>query len=450
MKTLLRKVLLTAALCGIVPLSGSDKAGEKVSDSLLNQARAGNAQAQLAAGFAFFKQGNPVRAVYWFHAAAAQGLAEAEYNLGRCYLDGYGVNKNHHSAMEYLKKSADKGIQPAKLLLAKLYLAGIAADPDRKPPLPAVPPDEKKGLKLLEELSAAGSSQAYLMHAGHLIKKSDPAQHNLIVKLLQKAVKLGDVDACSMLADYLMNCPVDKRDEKAARKLYEKASGKSAAAMAKLAYMTEHGFGAPPDLDRAFELYKNSIQKDFTVLAAVRLANYYMTGRGIAPLDIPQAVKLYTLAAGEGNSEAICHLGKCYFDGIGVVQDKDQAFELFFQAAQADFAPAQFALAECFAQGVGTPQDQQAAFHWYRQSALRDDPRGMLETGRRYLNAVGTERNVKQAITFLEQAAANGMKPALELLEEARKLPQTPELPQARPTPSFKFKLEPQSGKNGL
>ena len=113
-------------------------------------------------------------------------------------------------------------------------------------------------------------------------------------------------------------------------------------------------------------------------------------------------------------------------------------------------AIAQFALAECFAQGIGTPQDQQAAFHWYRQSALRDDPRGMLETGRRYLNAVGTERDVKQAITFLEQAAANGMKPALELLEEARKMPQTPELPQARPTPSFKFKLEPQSGKNGL
>ena len=76
------------------------------------------------------------------------------------------------------------------------------------------------------------------------------------------------------------------------------------------------------------------------------------------------------------------------------------------------------------------------------------DPRGMLETGRRYLTAQGTERDVKQAIIFLEQAAANGMNQAFIWLEEAKKMPQMPELPQARPTPSFQFKLAPQSGKN--
>ena len=150
MKNMLRKVLLTAAFCGAVSLSGSNQAAEKVSDSLLSQARAGNAQAQLAAGFAFFQQGNPVRAVYWFHAAAAQDLAEAQYNLGRCYLDGYGVAKNHHQAMEYLQKAAARGIQPAKLLLARLMLSGIAANPDHNPPLPAVQPDEKAALKLLD------------------------------------------------------------------------------------------------------------------------------------------------------------------------------------------------------------------------------------------------------------------------------------------------------------
>lgn len=448
MQNLLRKVLLTAAFCGAVYLSGSDKAEKNVSDSLLSQARAGNAQAQLAAGFAFFQQGNPVRAVYWFHAAAAQDLAEAQYNLGRCYLDGYGVNKNHHQAMEYLQKAAAKGIQPAKLLLARLLLTGIAADPEHKPPLPAVQPDEKAALKLLEELAATGSAQAYLLHAGHLIKKAEPGSHTKIVELLQKAIQLGDTDACSMLGDYLLNAPPERRDEKTARKLFEKASAKSAAAMAKLAYMTENGYGSPPDLDKAFELYKNSMSKDFTALAAVRLANYYMTGRGAAPMDIPQAVKLYTLAAEQGNYEAIYHLGECYLNGIGVEQDKKQAFDLLFKAAQADLAMAQFAAAECFARGDGTPQDQQAAFHWYRQSALRYDPRGLLETGRRYLYGQGTDRDIKQAITFLEQAAANGMKQAAELLEEARQMPQTPELPQARPLPAFQFKLPSQTGKN--
>lgn len=448
MKNLLRKVLLTAAFCGVVPLSGSNKAVENVSDSLLAQARAGDAQAQLAAGFAFFKQGNPVRAAYWFHAAAAQNMPEAEYNLGRCYLDGYGVDKNHHQAMEYLKKAADKGIQPAKLLLARLLLSGIAADPDHKPPLPAVPPDEKAGFKLLQELAATGSDQAYLMYAGHLIKKADPARHTTIVELLQKAIKQGNIDAYSMLGDYLLSAPDDKRDEKAARELFERAAPKSAAAMAKLAYMTENGYGAPPDLDRAFELYKQSLDREFNLLAAVRLAGYYMTGRGAAPLDIPQAVKLYRQAANKGNLEAICRMGECYLNGLGVEQDKTQAFEFFFQAAQKDLAMAQFALAECFARGDGTPQDEQAAFYWYHQSALRYDPRGMLETGRRYLTAQGTERDVKQAIIFLEQAAANGMNQAFVWLEEAQKMPQMPELPQARPTPSFQFKLAPQSGKN--
>ena len=286
------------------------------------------------------------------------------------------------------------------------------------------------------------------MYAGHLIKKADPARHTTIVELLQKAIKLGNIDAYSMLGDYLLSAPDDKRDEKAARELFERAAPKSAAAMAKLAYMTENGYGAPPDLDRAFELYKQSLDREFNLLAAVRLAGYYMTGRGAAPLDIPQAVKLYRQAANKGNLEAICRMGECYLNGLGVEEDKTQAFDLFFQAAQGDLAMAQFALAECFARGDGTPQDEQAAFYWYRQSALRYEPRGMLETGRRYLNAQGTERDVKQAIIFLEQAAANGMNQAFFWLEEAKKMPQMPELPQARPTPSFQFKQPPQSGKN--
>jgi TPR repeat protein len=52
-------------------------------------------------------------AVYWFERAAAQGLAEAQYEMGERYAWGDGVRENSRKAIEWYRKAADQGMVEA-------------------------------------------------------------------------------------------------------------------------------------------------------------------------------------------------------------------------------------------------------------------------------------------------------------------------------------------------
>ena len=51
---------------------------------------------------------------------ALQGFAEAETNLGYCYLNGYGVEQNDEKSLELLEKSASRGYDDAKATLEEV------------------------------------------------------------------------------------------------------------------------------------------------------------------------------------------------------------------------------------------------------------------------------------------------------------------------------------------
>ena len=434
----LRKTAAGSLLLAVLTLSGAENTPQTIPNELLERARQGEAQAQMEAGFAFYKLNNPVRAAYWFDAAARQGVAEAQYNLARCYMAGYGVEKNLHRALELFEQAAAGNILPAELMLAQLLLSGIPAEPEAVPPRTAVAPDEARALKLLEKLTTLNYPEAMFTHAQYLIKKYPEAKKNQIITLLKKAAEADLTPAEIMLADYLLNRTDELRDEKLARTLLEKASAQSNEALVKYAFAVENGFGAPPDPAQAYKLYKKGMEKAFSPLAATRLANFYYNGSYGVKQDIATAFELYSKAAAAGVPEAIYHLGECYRHGIGAPQDLRKAFELLFQAARRDYPLAQYTVGCCLASGEGTPQDQQAAFYWFNQAAMRFEPRSMLEVGKRYLYGNGVEKDPVKAAAFLEQALANGMNEARELLKKAlAESADTPDLPQI---PSFTLK----------
>lgn len=419
-------------------LSGAENTLSVLPTELLERARSGDAQAQLEAGFGFFQLNQPIRAAYWFAAAASQNVPEAQYNLGRCYLSGYGVEKNPHAAFEYFKQASAQGLKVARLAQAELLLSGIPANPDAAPPRMAIPADEKQAFALLEKLSGEDFGEACTLYAGYLIKKYPEQQKLKIMELLEKAVGQSHVPAQIMLADYLLSRSDEIRNEKRARTLLEKAAQSNHEALVKLAFVIETGLGAPPDPEAALKLYEQAMQQKFSPLAATRLANYYLSGRHGAAMDITRALELYRQSADKGVPEALYHLGECYNTAVGVPMDMEKAFDFFFQAARRDYPAAQYALARCFELGQGTPPDQRAAFYWYNQSAMRMEPRALLETGRRYLTGNGTIQDAGKAAAFLKQALANGMNAAAPLLQEAmRKQEQYPV--QAQPTPVFKL-----------
>jgi len=47
--------------------------------------------------------------VEWFRKAAKQGNVGAQFNLGRMYENGLGVDKNDSTAVEWHRKAAEQG-----------------------------------------------------------------------------------------------------------------------------------------------------------------------------------------------------------------------------------------------------------------------------------------------------------------------------------------------------
>ena len=63
---------------------------------------------------------NAHEAVKWFRAAAEQGHAYAQYNLGLSYADGDGVEQDKAEAAKWYGKAAEQGYEAAKAALKGL------------------------------------------------------------------------------------------------------------------------------------------------------------------------------------------------------------------------------------------------------------------------------------------------------------------------------------------
>ena len=62
------------------------------------------------------------------------------------------------------------------------------------------------------------------------------------------------------------------------------------------------------------------------------------------------------------------NLGFCYYIGLGVEQDYNEAFRLFRLSADRGFPVAMFAVGDCYYLGTGAEKDLDAAKAWYQKS----------------------------------------------------------------------------------
>jgi len=81
------------------------------------------ARAALAAG-------DDAVALPLLEAAAAEGFAEAQYNLGRLHDDGRGTAKDTATAVRWYETAAEQGYAPAQAVLGAVYSNGTSAPQD--------------------------------------------------------------------------------------------------------------------------------------------------------------------------------------------------------------------------------------------------------------------------------------------------------------------------------
>jgi TPR repeat protein len=230
-------------------------------------------------GVANYRIGNYDGAFREWTESAAQGDADAQYNLGCLFVRGEGAPPDTDRAREWLRKAADQ--------------------------------DEGDSLSWLFTNQVA---------AGQL---SEDSRKSFFSKALKLSGRFHITYVAQLENGHLMRWPCATDEKNGAETQF------------KIALMYEKGnMGLPQDDRQAAEWYRKAAGRNFAV-AQTRLAYMYAAGRGIARNEI-EAARLFRRAAELGDAGAQDNLGALYQQGgFGVAQDLVLAYVLFSHAADA-------------------------------------------------------------------------------------------------------------------
>ena len=267
----------------------------------LAAARQGDAEAQYQLGNCYYYGKDGVKedgkkAVKWYRKAAKQGHASAQCMLGCCYQYEVGVKKDNQKAAELYQKSAEQGNAEALWNLGDLYFEGAGVEKDIA-----------KGVELFQSSAELGFTKAQL-HLAHLYEEGEgvPKDYVKMAEWYGKAAEQGDFNGQCFLA---------------------------------LCYL--EGEGVTKDLAKAINLLQKASDKGHPT-AQARLGKCYFKGEGVRK-NYDKAVKLFQKAY-TSDDEAKYYLGICYLGGYGIDRNRDNALALF-QSAVRKFDKAKYLIA---------------------------------------------------------------------------------------------------------
>ena len=212
---------------------------------------------------------------------AEAGDAEAQYRLGRMFLDGDGVSQDHVQSVAWFRKAAAQGHPRAQNNLGIAYAKGLG------------------------------------------VSKDD----TLAVEWYRKAAAQGEMLAQSNLGVMYSSGDGVPQDLAQAAAWYRKAADQGfAPAQFYLGTLYASGRGVPQDSAQAVAWYRKAAAQGFAE-AQYFLGQAYFNGRGV-PQDDAMALVWYRNAADQNYAYALYDLGLMYQAGRGVPQDPVEAYKL--------------------------------------------------------------------------------------------------------------------------
>lgn len=224
---------------------------------------------------------------------AEQGNAKAQYMLGKCYTEGIGVSRNLALGVEWYIKAAEQGYAQAQSALSSCYSSGAGIP---KNPTLAY----KWAKKAAEQGDASGKAQLGLCYYEGIGVAKNPA---LAFKWCLKAAEQGNEHGqCLVGCCYVEGVGV-AMNHKLAVKWFNKAIAQgSTMGKSCLGLCYWEGAGVRQDYKLAAELCKEAAEEDDATGQYI-LGVLYERGEGVAK-NIPQAIKWYGRAAGQGSEDA--------------------------------------------------------------------------------------------------------------------------------------------------
>lgn len=226
-------------------------------------------------------------------AKAQSGNPEAQYQLAKMYEGGTGVERSIETALDWYKQAASHGHSQSMLRLAVLYYNGdvlgntLKADPREAwlwftfaaahGQAQASTDSERVG----KELRPATLRDLKMRAAKALVDGNEvPANVGRGIELYRTAAEEGSAEGAEMLAALYMEGDRVPRDTLQASAWYERAArAGSVRGMTALAKIAESE--SPPDLARAFELYRKAALKSDTK-SMYRVGEMYAAGAGVS------------------------------------------------------------------------------------------------------------------------------------------------------------------------
>jgi TPR repeat protein len=152
-----------------------------------------------------------------------------------------------------------------------------------------------------------------------------------------------------------------------------------------------------------------------------RYAQYFMGNMyGLRLIEDPdnngKTYHLFKLSADQGFVPAICALGICYLDGIGVPEDLTTGAEMLQQTAERGYSDSWFQLGQYYERkardtkdGALAQQYDRAAANYFLAAAVRNHAYATWKLGRRYLHGLGVDKNESCAAKYFRKAAVAGL-----------------------------------------
>lgn len=255
---------------------GVEEDKERASDLFKTAAKLGNAEAMKEVGnYYAYVIFDGKKAVSWYKKATAMtgaaACAEAYYELGNCYKNGFGVPQDEKKAEEYYKMAQDAG-----------YV------------IPNGNPDED----LMDQPDFDNSP------VKNAIQAIEDGDYDLAISILKPLANSGDLDAQYQLARcYIHGYGVKKNSNVAASWLNKSAKAGYALSQYSLGLKYEEGYDDTIINDEtAAKWYEKAADQGFAE-AQFRLGVMYDEGRGVKP-NGKKAMEMIQAAAKNGSEEA--------------------------------------------------------------------------------------------------------------------------------------------------
>lgn len=203
---------------------------------------------------------------------AEQGDAEAQYNLGRRYLLGEGVEKNPAEAVKWWRKAAEQGLAEAQFRLGGCYDRGEG-----------VPKDELEAVKWIRKAAEQGQAAAQAIFGSHYDNgRGVPKNTAEAVKWYRLSAEQGFAGAQYNLGVAYANGKGISKDKVEAVKWFRKAADQgNAQALYNLGVAYAEGKGVPKDTVEAYAFFNLASVKNEQALKIRDLFAKQMTGQQI-------------------------------------------------------------------------------------------------------------------------------------------------------------------------